>query len=75
MITLRFQQSERYDINQDCEVTQFMATTSQGSYFTEFEKQTTGMERELKQRFKDRVVDCIQRNQPPCFIDLGDYDA
>lgn len=75
MITVRFKEITRYDILQDCDVIQFVATTDRGSYHAEVPDYSSRMTRELRSRFKERTEQCIERKQPPCEIDLSDYDA
>jgi hypothetical protein len=74
-ITVRFSESERYDINIDAEVVRMMATTSRGSYHAEVVLDTTGTMREARRQFKDRVVDRIQQGIAPCEIELGEYNG
>jgi hypothetical protein len=74
-ITVRFSESERYDINIDAEVVRMMATTSLGSYHADVVLDSASTMREARKNFKDRVVDRIQQGIPPCEIELGEYDG
>ena len=74
-ITVRFSETERYDINNDCEMVRFMATTSQGSYHAEISLENSRTVREYRKQFKDRCVERIQQGIAPCEIELGEYDG
>lgn len=72
---VRFKEITRYDILQDCDVIQFVATTNTGSYHAEVPDFSSRVTRELRSRFKERTVECIEKRVPPCEIDLSEYDA
>ncbi len=74
MITARFSEIERYDINWDCEVVQMTATTNKGSYYSEIVLASSAQRREARETFKKRVVEAIQRGVDPCEIDLDPQD-
>lgn len=74
-IIVRFTELQNYDINWDCDVVRFMATTDRGSYYADILNEGPRSIRELRKRFKDRAVSCIQDGLDPCEIDLGEYDA
>ena len=74
-ITVRFSESERYDIQQDAPVVQFLATTERGSFHSEAFVDGAKTLREMRKLFKMRAIDCLQRSVPPCHISLEDYDA
>lgn len=74
-VIVRFTERQSYDINWDCQVVRFMATTPAGSYYADVLDEGARSVRELRQRFKDRAVNCIQEGLDPCEIDLGEYDA
>ena len=71
MIPVRFSDHERYDINDDCQKRVMIATTPTGSYWTEFESKSAANYREMKTKFKNTVVECIQREIEPREIDLA----
>lgn len=66
---IRFTEVIRYDINQDCEVVRFVATTSKGSYHVEIPTVNSKSLRENRAKFKERVFEAIESNRDPC--DLG----
>lgn len=74
-ITVRFQESQRYDIQQDCEVALFMATTSLGSYWAEVPLEGPRALRRDRDRFKELAVQCIQGGLLPCFLELPALEA
>lgn len=74
-ITVRFQESQRYDINHDCDVVQFMATTSLGSYWTEIEMEGPRSLRRDRERFKEMAVECIRNGLLPAYIELPPMEA
>lgn len=65
MITVRFSQRERYDINTDADVVTFMATTDKGSYYSEFPMNGAASVRSNKEKFKALAVEAIQRGENP----------
>jgi hypothetical protein len=71
-ITVRFQESGRYDINNDCDVIRFMATTTYGSYWAEVQVEGPRALRRDREKFKSLVVDYIQAGSLPCEIPLGE---
>lgn len=74
-ITVRFQEEQHYDINQDCEVVRFMATTSLGSYWTELPLDGPRSLRRDRTRFKELAVQCIQSGLIPTYIELPAMEA
>lgn len=74
-ITVRFQEEQHYDINQDCEVVRFMATTSLGSYWTEIPVEGSQSLRRDRVRFKELAVQCIQGGLIPSHIELPAMEA
>ena len=67
---VRFTEAERYDINQDCEVTRFVATTSKGSYHVEIPTVSSKNLREKRVKFKEKVMEAIQSDLDPCEVAL-----
>ena len=63
MLTVRFSETQGYDINLDVEVVQFVATTGTGSYFS-----TVPYDRTLavkRRQFQERVKELMQEGQEP----------
>lgn len=73
-ITVRFQESERYDINQDAYVARFMATTAKGSFWTEVLIEGPRSLRRDRQRFKEQAVEIIRAGADPCWIELEETE-
>lgn len=67
---VRFTEVGRYDINQDCEVTRFVATTSKGSYHVEVPTGTSKDVRENMAKFKEKVMEALESNKDPCEVTL-----
>lgn len=74
-ITVRFQETMHYDINLDCDVVRFIATTSMGSYWTEIPIEGPMALRRDRVRFKEMAVQCIQGGMIPSRIDLAPMEA
>jgi len=70
-ITVRFLESQYYDINIDAEVVRFTATMSSGSYWTEIPAEGPRGLRRDRQEFKDTVVELIRAGQPPCYVEMS----
>ena len=73
-ITVRFQESEHYDITLDREVVRFMATTGRGSYWTEIEAEGPRSLRQDRVRFKELAVEMIRAGADPCYIELEETE-
>lgn len=73
-ITVRFQESQRYDINADAEVIQFLATTDKGSYWTELQVEGPRSLRRDRERFKERALEYIRAGANPCYIELDEVE-
>ena len=71
MIAVRFSEHQRYDITRDCDTRTMVATTPIGSYWAEIVDEGTAKYRESKERFKQSVVECIERDIAPREIDLA----
>lgn len=69
---VRFSEAQRYDINQDCDVTRFVATTPKGSYHVEIPTVSSKNLREKRSRFKERVMELIQSDLDPCEVILDE---
>ena len=74
-VTVRFSEHTRYDIQRDAEVVMMMATTNGGSYWTEIPVDNGRLMRARRHAFKDGVVDCIRRGQPPCELEFDAADV
>ena len=70
MLTVRFSETQGYDINLDCEVVRFIATTGTGSFFADCVIESAKSIREDRSLFKDRVVECMQKGYDGGEIDL-----
>lgn len=71
-ITVRFLETERYDITIDSEVIRFMAITNKGSYTAEIPVHGPASVRARRQEFKDWVLECLEKGIPPC---EGEFDC
>jgi len=71
-VMVRFSEHLRYDINRDGDVVLMMATTDHGSYWMEAPAAGPVGMRQLRQDFKDGVVDCINKGQPPCELEYNE---
>jgi hypothetical protein len=70
-LTVRFLETQQYDINEDCEVADFMAITGRGSYWARLvidnpKDLSTG-----RKRFRERTLEAMQRGIVPSEVDLG----
>lgn len=73
-ITVRFQESEFYDINVDRDVVRFMATTGRGSYWTEIQVEGPRSLRLERDKFKERAVEMIRAGADPCRIEMEEVE-
>ena len=71
MLTVRFSETQGYDINLDCEVIRFLATTGMGSFFADRVIESSKSIREDRQRFKELVCDFMQQGYDGGEVDLG----
>ena len=69
-ITVRFQESQSYDINSDSDVVRFLATTDLGSYWTDVPVEGPRGLRKDREKFKTLAVEYIRAGSLPCYIDL-----
>lgn len=67
---VRFNEYERYDIQQDCQVIRFMGVTNAGTYHAEFPVISSRQLRELRHQFKEAVVQRMQDGVEPQEIAL-----
>ena len=70
-LIVRFNEHQYYDVNVDCEVVRFMATTSSGSFWSEIELEGPRSLRRDRDEFKQSVIELMQAGQPPCFVELS----
>ena len=73
-VAVRFSEHLRYDVTQDCDVVLMMATTERGSYWMEVPSMGPVGLRQMRQDFKDGVVQCITNGQPPCELEMGETE-
>ena len=71
-VTVRFSEHSRYDIARDAEVVMMMATTDRGSYWAEVPHEEGRGMRARRAAFKEGVVECIERGEPPCELHFED---
>ena len=69
--TVRFYETERYDIENDRQALQLMATTPTGTYCAEIENLEGAKTREHREAFKNYVLQCISLGTPPHEIEIG----
>ena len=68
-VTVRFSESERYDINIDDDVIMYLATTDKGSYFMEIPIEGAKSIRDNRNSFKKTVLELIEEGIEPCQIE------
>ena len=71
-LIVRFQESQAYDVQEDAEVVQFMATTNKGSYWARVFLEGPRALRRDRERFKELVVGYIEAGANPCEIEMGE---
>lgn len=71
MITVRFTERERYDIQQDAETICYMATTAIGTFFSEIPVDGPTSRRELRRKFREAALNAIQSGELPGELKLG----
>ena len=69
-LTVRFSEYQGYDINEDCEVGEFMATTGTGSYWARVLLENPKDLSTARKRFRERTLECMQNRIEPCEINL-----
>ena len=67
---VRFNEFQRYDITQDCDVVRFVGVTDGGSFHTEVPVASTRRLREHRNTFKERVIELMQEGSNPCEVQL-----
>lgn len=70
MITARFSEHRRYDINLDADKVIMLATTNKGSFWAEFIETTAAALRDKREQFKAFAVECITKDIDPCEIEI-----
>ena len=70
MLTVRFSESESYDINQDAEVVMYMATTGIGTFFATGPVDKDQVKR--RKLFKEKVLELMESNELPGEIEFAD---
>jgi len=70
MITLRYAEQERYDIQQDEEVVRFMAISNIGTWHMEKACKKPGERRSMRNLFREFVGDAAAKGQRPCEVRL-----
>ena len=66
-----FSDFEYYDIFEDREALQLMATTPTGTYCATVEKVPGSMNRERREAFRSYVLQCMALGQNPHEIEIG----
>ncbi len=74
-IVARFVETERYDIQLDCDVVQFTAVTDKGSFHCEVPIEGPRSLRRKRELFKERAAEYMMAGANPCYIDLDEYDG
>lgn len=69
MTPVRLSEWDWYDINSDTEKVRFLATTGFGTYHAEVSCETS--RRQMREKFKEKVVECIERNIAPCQLEIS----
>jgi hypothetical protein len=70
MITLRYQEHERYDPIRDAHVTRMMAISNKGTWWADSVADAGRSLREHKQFFRSYVQRAVQKGQAPCEVKL-----
>ena len=71
MLTVRFTETQWYDINDDEEVVRFMAITGKGTFYAQTPLIGSKNLREKRAQFKDDVIEFMQSGYDGGEIDLG----
>lgn len=69
-ITLRYAEQDRYDIQQDAEVTRFMAISNIGTWHMELPTNAGVERRARREQFRDFVENAAAKGQRPCEVRL-----
>jgi len=70
-LTVRFHESVGYDINEDCDVAEFMAITGRGSFWARLVVDNPKILSTGRKRFRERTLEAMQRGLIPSEVDLG----
>ena len=71
-VTVRFSESESYDINTDTERVMYLGTTGKGSYYAFGPADKDKLRR--RKEFQELVVELIQEGIDPTEVEFGDPD-
>ena len=69
-VVVRFQETERYDINIDADVITLMGITATGSFWSEIPSDHRVAKR--RQLFKEKVVELMREKEEPGQIEFED---
>ena len=69
-ITLRYAETERYDIQQDADVIRFMAISNKGTWHMEKACPNPGEIRSTRNLFREFVENAAAKGQAPCEVSL-----
>jgi hypothetical protein len=64
-LTVRFHETQTYDIFEDADIVTLMATTGTGTYHCRAELGRASKLREDRKQFKEYVIKCMQDGVPP----------
>lgn len=67
---VRFSEYEYYNIHKDENWVRFMATTTNGTFFTEKPRTSAMIYRENKEAFKAKVMELLLAESYPCEVNL-----
>lgn len=70
--TCRFEDWYRYDPINDRQVVRLLATTGKGTYNAEFAIVGAQALREKRKRFREYVIDCLEKGIEPHEVDMDD---
>jgi hypothetical protein len=73
VITLRWNETERYDVIADAEVCQLQAITSRGTWYADVPLYP-GLA-ESRRKFKARAIECIAAGDEPGPVDMEEAEA
>ena len=73
MLTVRFSESQGYDIHEDCDVASFVATTGYGSFWARVIVDSPKHLRTARQRFRERAIEAMRMGEVPGEIDVQDH--
>ena len=73
-LTVRFSETQGYDINEDCDVAEFMATTGTGSFWARVLVDNPKILSTARKRFKERTLEAMQKHETPREINVEVQD-